>query len=229
MFKGFLSKDKIILGVLILVLLGLISLIAFHFKFTNGVLAQQLYSNFQKSLNPSKLNLALDKTDLKLDFKINPADKTSIEAFLKDLEIDNSENPLIDIKLGDSLAIYLDELLRKNNFTSGNISQVNLNLRILAKEIDFDNKKAFGPFDVLDNLLESPSDTGDIRVQTLGANSYVVEIDNPEKALSDATQSGTLRLSENLIDSRWWQVLTKVARIKIRIEDGWLSGTILLK
>lgn len=220
MLKGFLSKEKIVLGALLLILLGLISFITFRFELASiGVIsAQQLYSGMQKSLNPSQATVTLDKTNLKINFKINQLDKNGLE------------NQEIDIKLGDFTAEYLNKIMMKNNLITENSRSLNLNLRILSKEIDFDNKKVFGPFDSSsENLLESPSDTGNIRIQSLGEDSYLIEIDNPEKVLSEATISGKLKLSENLIDSQVWQILTKLARIRLKVEDGMLRASVFLK
>lgn len=213
MLKGFLSKEKIVLGVLSLILLGLVFFITFRFKLS----AKEFYSDIQRSLNPSQANILLNKANLKISFKINQLDRNGLE----DQEI--------DIKLGDSTAEFLDKLLQKNHLTDG-LKPINLNLRILSKEIDFDNKKIFGPFDVSEeNLLENPSDSGNIRTQVLGENGYLIEIDNPEKVLSEATISGKLKLSDNLTDSQVWQIVAKLARIRLKIEDGVLSGAVFLK
>lgn len=232
MLKGFFSREKIVLGILTLVLLGLISFIFFRFQLASSGLidAKELYSGVQRSLNPSQVSITLDKNDLKVKLKIISADQLSFDVFLKGLGVDNPVDQEIDIKLGDQSAEFLDKLLRKNNLIDDNLKPISLNLRILSKEIDFDNKKVFGPFETsTENLLESPSDTGNIKTQALGESGYLVEIDNPGKVLSEGTLSGELKLSENLTDSGMWQILTKLAKINLKIEDGMLSGTVFLK
>jgi len=232
MLKGFLSREKIILGTLILVLLGLISIICFRFQLTSSglVSAKGFYVGVQRSLNPSNANVILDKENLKIVFKITSSDKDNFAEFLKNLGFLNFEDQEINIKLGDQSGEQLDKILRKNNLISENSKSINLNLRILTKEINFDNKKIFGPFDSMsENLLENPSDAGSIRTESFGESGYLVEIDNLEKVLAEATLSGKLKLSQNLIDSGWWQVVTKVAKINLKIEEGTLRGVVYLK
>lgn len=230
MFKGVLSKDKIVLVLLTLILLGLVSLIFFRFQLTSAglVSAQQFYFGIQKSFNPSLASFTLDKTDLKIRFKIVSSDKDAFKSFIKNLGLNNVEEAEINIKLGNETAEFLNTMMQRNHLAVG--EPVNLNLRILSKEIDFDNKKIFGPFDsTSEYLLESPSGLGSIKTDVLGENSYSIEIDNPAKAMAEGTLSGKLKLSDKLIDSGWWQVLTKLAKINLKIEDGALTGAIFLK
>ncbi|MDD2822680.1 MAG: hypothetical protein PHQ59_01230 [Candidatus Daviesbacteria bacterium] len=232
MLKGFFSKEKIILGTLILVLLSLISFIFFRFQLTeNGLVsAKGLYAGMQRSLSPSQAYITLDKDNLKIVFKITNADKQVFAEFLKSVGIKNFEEQEINIKFADQNGEELNKILRKNNLISDETTKVSLNLKILTKEIDFDNKKVFGPFDsVAENLLENPSDAGSIRTEALGGSGYLVEIDNPEKVLTEGTLSGKLKLSENLVDSGWWQVVTKLAKINLKIQDGVLTGAFILK
>lgn len=232
MLKGIFSKDRIILGFLILVLLGLISFIFFRFQLVNNSLvsARELYSGVQKSFHPSQAIISLDKTNLKIIFKISSSDRIGLEAFLKNLEIINPKDQEVNIELGDTTSEFVDKLISKNHLTQDNSKLITLNLRILSKEIDFDNKKIFGPFDsTSENLLESPLDSGNITTQSLGEDSYSIEIDNPGKILSESTLSGKLKLSDQLNDSEVWQKLTKLARINLNIEEGVLNGTIFLK
>lgn len=217
---------------LILVLLGLISFVSFRFKLADSslVFAKEFYSGVQRSLNPSQVNISLEKTDLKIRAKINPADSTNIESFFRTLEIENPGESELDIKLGDQAASYIEKIMLKNNLITDNSRLVNLNLKISTNQIYFDNKKVFGPFDISEeNLLDNPSDSGNLRIKELGDSEYLIEIDNPEKVLAEGTLSGKLKLSDNLLDSKWWQILSKLAKINLKVERGVLSASVFLK
>lgn len=223
MLKGFLSREKIVLFVLIAILLGLVSFTFFRYQlYTNGViLVNELYLGVQRSLNPSQARLSLQNEELIINFKINTADQANLEVFLKNLGMEDMNSQSIKVNLGGETTDFIGKVIQP---------KVDLNLRILPKEIDFDNKKVFGPFDsTLGDLLENPSAEGSIKVQTLGENSYSVEIDNPEKVISEATLSGKLKVSEKLVNSGWWQLLSKLVKIKLNIDKVAISGAIILK
>jgi hypothetical protein len=197
---------------------------------TGLVSAKEFYSDMQRSLNPSQISVISDKGDLKIKVKVVPADAESFKAFLNNLGVSDFGDQEIDIKLGESSAEFLDKVLRDNNLAENSSKSINLNLRILSKEIDFDNKKVFGPFDnPSENLLENPTSTGSITTKQVGKSGLLIEIDNPEKVLAESSVSGKLKLSDKLNESGWWQILPKLAKINLKVDDGVMTGVIYLK
>lgn len=226
------SGEKIVLCTLIIILLGLISFTFFRYQlYASGyVSAEEFYLGVKRSLNPSQANISLERDELVINFKVNQADQTNLEAFLKNFGMDSPDSRNLKIELGDQTASFIDKVTRDNHLVGSGAAGINLNMKILSKEIDFDNKKVFGPFDnSTEDLLENPSLEGSIKTQNIGENGYVIEIDNPEKVISEATLSGKLKVSEKLVDSRWWQLLFKLAKIKLVIDNGSINGTIILK
>lgn len=226
------SGERIVLCTLIIILLGLISFTFFRYQLYSGglVSAEELYLGVQRSLNPSQANISLEDDELIVSFKINTADQTNLEAFLKNFGMDNADNQNLKIALGDQTANFIDKVFQNNHLIGSGTAGINLNMRILSKEINFDNKKVFGPFETAtEDLLENPSTEGSIKTQSMGEFGYFIEIDNPEKVISEATASGKLKVSEKLINGRWWQLLSKLAKIKLTIDNGGVKGAIILK
>lgn len=226
------SGEKIVLYTLIGIFLGLISFTFFRYQlYANGLVsAEELYLGVQRSLNPSQASINLEQGELNINFKLNTADQTNLEAFLKNFGMDQPDSRYLKIELGDQTANFIDKIIRDNHLVNNGADGINLNMKILSKEIDFDNKKTFGPFDnSTGDLLENPATEGSIKTQSMGENGYLIEIDNPAKVISEATVSGKLKISEKLTESRWWQLLSKLAKIKLIIDDGVINGSIILK
>ncbi len=225
------SGEKIVLCTLISILLGLISFTFFRYQLDKGVYAsaEELYLGIERNLNPSQANISLEADELIINFKVNKADQINLATFFRSFGLDNPGNPSLSVSLGNQTASFIDKLMRDNHLTRDNATSLDLNMRILPKEINFDNKKVFSLFDnPSGNLLENPSSRGSIKTQSLD-DGYSIEIDNPEKVISEATVSGKLKVSEQLISRKWWQLLSKLAKIKLVIEDGVINGTVILK
>jgi hypothetical protein len=231
--RGAISTKKIILGLSFVILIGIISFVILNFKlYTNGlVFANGLYSDIKRSLDPSKAIISLKNEDLVISLKINPADQGNLGEILNNLGIDkNLEDLNIKIKLGEETALYINKILEDNNLINDNLNSIIFNLRFRAKGIDFNNKKVYGIFESSNEvLLENPSVNGSIKTSLLGEKGYSIIIDNPEKVISEAMTSGDLKLSEELATSRWWQLLSKLATIKLKIDNGEVSGVIIFK
>lgn len=202
MLRGGVSTGKIVLLISIVILIGLIAFLTFKF-----------YPGIKNSLDPSQVIINFNQGELAVNF------------IGQDLTEEN-----IRIKIGEEAFGFMTTVLINNRLIDENNKSVSLNLKFQPKIISFDNKKTFNPFDLSKaDLLENPSLGGDIKVLSLGENGYSVVIDNPEKVINDATMSGKLKLSEELTNSKWWQVLPKLAKIKLNIDDGSLNGTVILK
>lgn len=226
------SGEKIILFTLISILLGLISFIFFRYQlYTSGLVsAEELYLGVQRSFNPSQAIISLENDELVINFKVNTADQTNLEAFLKNLGIDNPDSQYLKIELGDQTTNFIDKMIKDNHLVGSSVVGVDLNMKILSREINFDNKKVFGPFETAaGDLLENPSTEGSIKTQSIGEYGYFIEIDNPEKVISEATKSGKLEVSAKLTEGGWWQLLSKLAKIKLIIDNGSIEGSIILK
>ncbi|OGE69253.1 hypothetical protein A3J21_02960 [Candidatus Daviesbacteria bacterium RIFCSPLOWO2_02_FULL_43_11] len=79
-----------------------------------------------------------------------------------------------------------------------------------------------------EKFLQSASGDGNIKVKDLGGGSFEVEIDNPEQVLASATMSGKLKLSQEASDSSLWQMLAKLAKIKLKVDRNTLWGVVVL-
>lgn len=201
MLRG-ISTGKIVLLILSLILIGLIAFLSFKF-----------YPGIKNSLDPNQVIINFNQGELTVNF------------IGQDLVQEN-----IRIKIGEQAFNFMNTVLINNHLIDENNKSVSLNLKFQPKVISFDNKKTFNPF-VLpkDNPLENPSLEGNIKVLPLGENGYSVIIDNPEKVINEATMSGKLNLSEELTNSKWWQLLVKLAKIELKIDNDLLSGVIILK
>lgn len=202
---------KIIFLILSIIFIGLISFTVYR-----------LYPGVKNSFDPSQVIISLNQGDLEINFKINKNDQNFISKDLKD------EN--IKIKFGEETINFMNTILINNHLIDDNNKSVYINLKFQPKVINFDNKKTFDPFDLAKiDSLENPSLEGDIKVSPIGESGYFVIIDNPEKVINEATSSGKLKLSEELTASLWWQLLSKLAKIELKIDNGLLNGTIILK
>lgn len=205
------STGTIVLVILIIILFGLISFAAY-----------KLYPGIKNSLDPSQVVINFSQGELTINFKINESDQNLIGGGLGD------EN--IKIKLGEEATNFMNTVLINNRLITDSNKSVNLNLKFQPRQIAFDNKKIFNPFDLTRaDSLENPFSEGNIKISSLGENGYSVIIDNPEKLIFEATSSGELKLSEELTSSKWWQLLSKLAKIKLKIDNDLVNGTIILK
>lgn len=201
MLRG-ISTGKIILLVLTIILIGLISIAIY-----------KLYPGVKNSLDPSQVIINFNQGELAVNF------------IGQDLTQEN-----IRIKIGEQAFNFMNTVLINNHLIDENNKSVSLNLKFQPKIISFDNKKTVSLFDLPEeDLLENPSLEGNIKVSPVGENGYLVAIDNPEKIITEATLSGKLKLSEGLTTFKWWQLLSKLAKIKLKIDNGLVNGTVILK
>lgn len=189
-----------------------------------------LYARVLRSFNPSQVKIVLKNGELKVSFVVNSADQINLQNLLENFDVGNLNDQGLKIKLGDETFALMDKVFRENHLIDENGKPLSLNLIILPREIDFDNKRTFGLFEQSEvKLLKNPSPEGNIKTQAISETGYTIEIDNPEQVFATATASGKLKVSARLADFRWWQLLSKLAKIQLRIDNGSLNGTILLK
>jgi len=69
---------------------------------------------------------------------------------------------------------------------------------------------------------------GQMSVQNLNDGGYQIEIENPNSVALGLVNSGQIKFSSQLDDSGLWQLISKFARIRLRVADHLLKGVVEL-
>lgn len=160
----------------------------------------------------SKAQVFLDGQQVVATFTVVPKDRENVEQFSRNLGLEEDFTRGIAVSLDEQSVSFLKNFLPKE-----------INLRIRPKSIEFGAQLL-----AEDELLLSATGEGSFKVQDFGGGSFEVEIDNPEQVLSSATRSGKLRLSQGALDRSLWQMLSKLAKIKVSVDGHTLWGVVVL-
>lgn len=175
---------------------------------------------FSNQNQSSVAKIVLDGKKVKLSFQLAEQDRVSVAQFSNNLGVGMQWLQGISIVLDEQSIVLLHGFL-----------PTELKVQITP------NKIVFGNLPVTNNQLFDPnlfaessvSGTKKIIVNHLSNGGYIININNPDQVLSQAVNSGQIKLSEALTEQGLWQLLNKVDRIKIEVQGQLLNGEITLR
>ncbi len=174
----------------------------------------------QNIFDNSKAQVYIEGGKLAATFNIAPKDRESLEKFSRNLGLEEDFTKGVVVGLDEQSLNFLKNFLPRE-----------VNLKVRPKSIEFQSQ---APLSLLsqtseEKFLQSASGDGNIKVKDLGGGSFEVEIDNPEQVLASATASGKLKLSQEAADRNLWQILAKLAKIKVSVDGRALWGDVVLR
>lgn len=174
----------------------------------------------QNIFDSSKARVFIDGQKVFATFTIAPKDRESLEKFSRNLGLEEDFTKGVAVGLDEQSVNFLKNFLPKE-----------VNLQIRPKSIEFQSQVPLGLLSQVseEKFLQSASGDGNFKVKDLGGGSFEVEIDNPEQVLSSATASGQLKLSQEASDRSLWQMLAKLAKIKVSVDRHTLWGVVVLR
>ncbi|KKS69148.1 hypothetical protein A3A14_01820 [Candidatus Daviesbacteria bacterium RIFCSPLOWO2_01_FULL_43_38] len=173
----------------------------------------------QNIFDNSRAQVYIEGEKVVATFTIAPKDRESLEQFSGNLGLEGDFTKGVVVGLDEQSLSFLKNFLPRE-----------VNLKVRPKSIELNSQV---PPDLVgkaaeEKFLQSASGDGNIKVKDLGGGSFEVEIDNPEQVLASATMSGKLKLSQEASDSSLWQMLAKLAKIKLKVDRNTLWGVVVL-
>lgn len=217
------SKKKLIITGTLVILLGVFSGgIYFHQKITRVLFTNLSHQPFLlSSLFPSSTaQINLEGQDVTVNFKINKEDQTKLEQFSQNLGVGNEWTKGISLSLDEQTVLLLQTYLP---------SEVKLNIE--PNKIVFSSQTKENSTFIDPQMLSTSSPSAEaqkIHMENL-SDGYSVEITDPDQVLTQAVNTGQVKLSDKLTSQGLWQLLAKLDRIKLEVHGHDLSGEILLR
>lgn len=167
----------------------------------------------------SKVRVFLSGQQVVTQFQITPFDQENLTKFSQSLEFGEDFVQGFTISIDDKTSDSLKDFL-----------PLEASLKILPKEVMFSSNgwNGLSKIPLNNELFQSAYQEGKIKVEDLGGGNFQIDIENPAQVLSDATISGKLRLSEQLIKGGLWQRLSKFARISLKVGNRSVEGVATL-
>lgn len=196
------------LGLLIVVLIAVAAGVVFQTK----VLSWQLSGS-------SRAKIYLSRHKVVAEFQIAPYDRENLGKFTHTLGAGDAFaqgfSAEVDEQTAESLKTFLP---------------IEVKMNIFPGKIDFSSngQSSLSRLSEGSEIFQSAAGEGALKVEDLGGRNFQIEIENPKQVLSQATVSGKLRLSQSLSTSGFWQLAAKLAKIKLKVNDRFLEGTVVL-
>lgn len=208
------SWSKLILVVLVVVLIAVVAGAAFQ----TSVLSWQSFPRAEQLTGSSKVKVSLSGQKIQAEFEIAPFDRDNLENFSRRLGVSDEFVKGVSLDIDEETAEKLEAFL-----------PAEASMRVLPDRVEFSgNGREASEISIDDETLQSAALGGALKVEELGGGNFRIEIDNPKQVLSEATASGKLRLSPSLTTAEFWQLIAKVARIKLKVGGHSLEGVVAL-
>ncbi|MCL5410035.1 MAG: hypothetical protein M1607_04220 [Patescibacteria group bacterium] len=163
----------------------------------------------------SNAKIYLDDQILKMDFQFNREQIAQAQALSQKLEVSDGWVNGLSLKLDEPTAQSLSVFLP------------------LSTTVAFaQDKIILGPDRATTSIvvpqIESSS-AGKMSVQQTNQGGWNIEIDSPDLVLTQAVNNNKLALSSQLADNGFWQLVGKLARIRLEINNHQINGEIDLR
>lgn len=184
-----------------------------------AALAAGLVLGVQDIVYASKAEVFIEDEQVVASFHITSKDQGDLKEFTKNLGVEG------DFTKGLAVTLDRESLAYLRNFLP-----LETTLEIGPKSIKFGSSEPifFGQ-GLEEKLLRSAQEEGSFKVRDLGGGNFEIEIDNPEQVLSSATESGKLKFSQGTKEQDLWQILSKLAKIKLKVGGRTIFGAVILR
>lgn len=188
--------------------------------YTRGMISPAAFANlWQKAqimslagLNQSSSAQAiLNGQKVSLKVYLNPKDKAAMEQFTGNLGVGEEWLSGVTFTLDEETAVALASYL-----------PLQAKLQIKPDKIVFgEPDQYFSP--------EGTESAQEMVVSKLSDGGTLIDIKDPDQVLSQAVETKQVQISDNLANQGFWQLLSKIARIKIEIYGQKVNGEIDLR
>lgn len=166
---------------------------------------------------PNIAKVSLEKETLSINFTFSPESLDRAGEFSQRLNIDQSWQQGISLKLNQEMTQNLKELFP--NLEEGRVLEIEFALK--NDGIVFEQHKSA--------LLLSPSlGQSLLKGQNLAVG-FSLESENPQELIAQAVAAKEATISSELTEGSFWQLLSKLAKIKVSLQDQVLKGEITIK
>ncbi len=189
--------------------------------YAKGIISPAVLANLWRSPEITNLTslgqsstaqVSVDGKKVSLKLRLSPKDKVVMDQFAGNLGAGNAWLSGVTLTLDEGSTAML-----------ANYLPLQTKLQISP------NKIIFGKPDQYSSPEASESAIQQVVVNNLSDGGKLIEISDPDQALAAAVSSGQVQLSDNLVNKGLWQLLAKVAKIKIEVHGQKLSGEIDLR
>lgn len=193
-------------------------------KFAYQTLSRLPFINISKATVKSSATLFIDKDVLRVNFNFLPEDTKKVAGLSKSLGVGQEWSSGIAVKLDEGTIFKIKQIvpsLRERG-------KLKMDIILSNKSIEFANGKFLESAGVLVNSQNmTASESGQVKFEYMEGG-MKVEIGSPADVLSQAEESGTVKLSGKIKESLW-QLAPKFTRIELQTKGNSFSGKVFFK
>ncbi|MDO8498777.1 MAG: hypothetical protein Q7S44_03245 [bacterium] len=202
-----------------------LALAALFYSLTFPTNLMTFISGWQQKITPSQAYLRLDGKTMLLKLAVTPQDEITLRQFSQNLGVDEKWAEGLKVELSEENAAAFSNLLPSLKDPLG----MKVEVRISPTQLEFGAEETSGIFNPSQEVYKTASFGGMLKVERLTMGGMMVDIEEPGQVMAEAVAAKQGSVSPQLLDEGFFKLLTKVARIKMKVQNHTLSGVLMLK